>query len=122
MPIQSVQRLYAGDPLVEVGLRLYGVGKDGLLEVLYQDIPGNSWNPQRIAKFTERAQQLIDVRIPLDDPSLVDDPAGPNGADPARPDFFWDSGDLVARSIIISDVSFTEPDGPLNFTITRARQ
>jgi hypothetical protein len=119
MPIQSIVRLYdASDPPVEIGIRLNGVGKDGFMEVLYADIPGNSWNANRLAKFTERAQQLIDVRIPLTDPSLIDDPAGPNGSDPARPDFFWDAGDLVSRPVIISDVSFTDV---LNFTLTRAR-
>jgi hypothetical protein len=38
--------------------------------------------------------------------------------DPARPDFFWNKGDLVSRPVIISDVSFTDR---LNFPLTRAR-
>ena len=123
MPIQSVVRLYdASDPPVEIGIRLNGVGKDGFMEVIYDDIPGNSWNQNRLNMFTARAQDLIDVRIPLDDPQFQDevgtviDPAAL--VDPARPDFFWDSGDLVSRSVIISDVSFTDV---LNFTLTRAR-
>ena len=119
MPIQSVVRLYNGaDPPEEIGIRFNGVGKNGFIEIIYADIPGNSWNPQRLVGFTVKAQEFIDVRIPLDDPSLIDDPAGPNGSDPARPDFFWDGGDLVARPIIISDVTFTDV---LNFTLTRAR-
>lgn len=119
MPVKAITRLYDNaNPPNEIGIRIEGVGKDGFIEVLYADIPGNSWNANRLAKFADRAQQLIDIRIPLTDPSLVDDEAGPNGADPARPDFFWDSGDLVARPIIISDVSF---DGVLNFVLTRAR-
>lgn len=118
MPIQSVVRLYdTSEPPEEIGIRFNGVGKDGFFEVIYADIPGNSWNQNRLNMFTARAQDLIDVRVPLSDPSLVNDPAGPNGSDPARPDFFWDGGDLVARSIIISDVSF---DGVLYFTLTRA--
>lgn len=119
MPIKSIQRLYdTSDPPEEIGIRLEGVGKDGFFEILYADIPGNSWNQNRLNKFAERAQQLIDVRTPLTDPSLTDDPAGPNGSDPARPDFFWDNGDLVARTVIISDVTF---NGQLSFTLTRAR-
>ena len=117
MPIQSIVRLYdTSDPPEEIGIRLNGVGKDGFFEVLYADIPGNSWNQNRLRIFTERAQDLIDVRIPLNDPSLVDDPDALT--DPARPDFFHDAGDLVSRPVIISDVTFTDR---LNFTLTRAR-
>jgi hypothetical protein len=122
MPIQSIERLYdTSDPPEEIGIRLNGVGKDGFMQVLYADIPGNSWNQNRLNKFTARAQDLIDVRIPLTDPmfkegGVVVDPDVL--VDPARPDFFHDSGDLVARSVIISDVSFTDL---LNFTLTRAR-
>ncbi len=120
MPIHSIERLLDGQG-EEIGIRLNGVGKDGFFEVLYADIPGNSWNPNRLRKFTARAQDLIDVRIPLDsdefkEAGITVDPAALT--DPARPDFFWDSGDLVARAIIISDVSFTDR---LNFTLTRAR-
>ena len=112
----------ARDLADEDGLRLRGAGHDGTgyLTIMYGDIPGNSWNANRLKKFAERAQDLIDYRIPLSDPSLVDDPAGPNGEDPARPDFFWDSGDLVSRSVIISDVEYL--DFQLTFTLTGARQ
>jgi hypothetical protein len=116
MPVRAITRLYdAADPPEEIGIRIDGVGKDGFFEALYADIPGNSWNQNRLNKFTARAQDLIDVRIPLS--SLpADDPD--KTIDPGRPDFFHDGGDLVARSVIISDVSFTDR---LNFTITRAR-
>ncbi len=117
MPIQSIERVYnVLDPDTEVGIRLNGVGKNGFIQILYADIPGNSWNANRLKKLTERAQELIDVRIPLNDPSLVDDPDAL--VDPGRPDFFHDGGDLVSRSIIISNVSFTDR---LIFTLTRAR-
>lgn len=116
MPIQSVVRLYdTSEPPEEIGIRLNGCGKDGFLEFFYA---AGAWTPQRLAMYTVNAQNAIDVRIPLDDPSLVDDPAGPNGSDPARPDFFWDSGDLVSRSVILSDMTFTDR---LDFTLTRAR-
>ncbi len=116
MPIRAIERITDGSG-DEIGIRLLGVGKDGIIEILYADIPGNSWNQNRLNKFTERAQDLIDYRIPLGDPSLVDDPDAL--VDPARPDFFHDGGDLVARPVIISDVSW---DGErLNFTLTRAR-
>lgn len=114
MPIQSIERLY-NEQDEEIGIRLNGVGKDGFFEVLYADIPGQSWNQNRLDKFAERAQVLIDVRIPLAD-LPTDDPA--KTTDPARPDFFHDGNDLVARPIIISNVSFTDR---LNFTLTRAR-
>ena len=128
MPIQSIVYIYDGSN-AEIGVRFNGVGENGFFEVLYADVPGNSWNQNRINKFTRIAQEdYIDIRIPLDDPSLVDDENGPNGVDPARPDFFWDTSppnnDLVARPIIISDVSFDDtvpPDGHLSFTLTRAR-
>jgi len=107
------------DPPVEVGIILNGIGPGGSLSILYTDIPGNSWNKNRLNKFVTKVQDMIDVRTPLDDPNLVDDPHGPNGVDPARPSFFWDSGDLVARSIIISDVTFSAD--VLNFTLTRAK-
>jgi hypothetical protein len=122
MPIQSIVQLYDGsDPPVEIGIRLNGVGKDGFMEILYADIPGNSWNQNRLDKFTLRAQDLIDVRIPLTDPQFMEegvivDPAAL--VDPALPHFFWDKGDLVSRAVIISDVTFTDR---LNFTLTRAR-
>ena len=114
MPIQSIVRLYDGGG-VEIGIRLNGVGKDGFFEILYADIPGNSWNQNRLNKFTQRAQDLIDVRIPLAD-LPADDPA--KTTDPARPDQFWDGTDLVGRNVIISEVFF---DGSLFFTLTRAR-
>lgn len=122
MPIQSIVRLYdTADPPEEIGIRLNGCGKDGFMEILYADIPGNSWNQNRLNKFMARAQDLIDVRIPLDsdvfkEEGIVVDPDAL--VDPARPDFFHDGGDLVSRSIIISDVTF---DTVLNFTLTRAR-
>ena len=126
MPISCIE-YYDGDasqwlrwirPTNETGIRFVGAGRYGTIEVMYAAIPGGSWNQSRLNKFTAKAQDEIDYRIPLSDPSLIDDPAGPNGSDPARPDFFWDNGDLVSRSIIISDVTYTDR---LNFTLTRAR-
>jgi len=131
VPIRSIERLYdTSDPPEEIGIRLNGVGDGGFLEVIYADVPGNSWNPNRLTKLTERVQDLIDVRIRLDDEQfkeggVVVDPDAL--VDPARPDFFWDgtppNGYLVARSIIISDVTWdTSRTPPLNFTLTRARR
>jgi hypothetical protein len=101
MPIRSVERLYDGQE--EIGIRLNGVGKDGYFEVLYADIPGNSWNANRLGMFTQRAQDLIDYRIPLTD-LPVDHPD--RVTDPSRPDYFHDSGDLVARPVFISGVAW----------------
>lgn len=122
MPIKSIVRLYdTSDPPEEIGIRLDGVGKDGFIEILYIDIPGNSWNRNRLNKFASRAQAEIDIRIPLDDPQFMEEGivVDPDVlVDPARPDFFHDGGDLVSRPVIISDVTFTDV---LNFTLTRAR-
>jgi hypothetical protein len=116
------------DPTDEDGLRLRGAGHDGTgyLTVIYANIPGNSWNQNRMDLFMARAQDYIDFRIPLDDPQF-EDPDNPGViidpdalVDPARPDFFWDSGDLVSRPVIISDVTYSEEAG-LSFTLTRAR-
>jgi len=108
------------DPLDEDGLRLRGAGHDGTgyLTVMYADIPGNSWNQNRLKKFVERANQLLELRIPLTDPEFVDDPHGINGTDPARSDFYWDGGDLVSKSVELLDVTYSTQNG-LNFTIRK---
>ena len=111
MPISSITS-------TPTSLTLVGVGPGGVLTVNYADIPGNSWNNNRLNKLVAKVQDLIDVRIPLDDPSLVDDPDAL--VDPARPDFFHEGGDLVSRSIIISDVSFDNVNDILNFKLSRA--
>lgn len=133
MPIGRIE-FYDGDagqwvvgqrPTNETGIKFVGVGQYGTIEVMYADIPGGSWNQNRLNKFMQRAQDEIDVRIRLDDDvfkeeGVVVDPDALT--DPARPDFFWDgtppNGYLVSRSIIISNVTFTDR---LNFTLTRAR-
>lgn len=126
MPIQGVQFRRAStqewvgadqrDPGDEDGLRLLGAGPSGVLEVLYADIPGNSWNANRLAKFAERANELLVTRIPLAD-LPADDPA--KTTDPNDfPKAYWDGTDLCSRSITISDAVFQ--DGRLSFTISRA--
>lgn len=113
MPIRAIERI-TNEQGEEIGIRLLGVGANGIIEVLYKDIPGNSWNQNRLNQFTQRAQNFIDQRIAKTSLS-TDDPA--RLEDPARPDFFWDGNDLVARPILISNVSW---DGnKLNFTLTR---
>lgn len=103
----------------EDGLRLRGAGKDpsGYLTIMYVDIPGNSWNPQRLAKFAERANELLTYRQPIaslpdDDPDKTTDPNN-------YPKAYWDGTDLCSRSITISDVTFSAQTG-LSFTISRA--
>lgn len=130
MPIKSIERLYdASDPPVEIGIRLNGCGPNGFVEGYYADITGNRNNPQWWAKMTARVQDMIDVRIRLDDDQFKEDGVvvDPDAlTDPARPDFFWDgdppNGYLVARTILISDVSWD--DGrvpPLQFTLSKVR-
>lgn len=110
MPIQKIMFLIEGVGWVAgrakfpnnalLGIRLHGAGKTGILEVIFADIPGNSWNVNRLGKFVDRINQALEVRIPLTDPSLVDDEYGPNGTDPANPPYFyWDNGDLVSRTV-----------------------
>lgn len=114
MPIRGLYYLYdSADPPNEIGIRVEGAGKIGVREFLYSEISGNSWNPNRIRRFTKIAQDEIDVRTPLSDPSLVDDEFGPGGVDPATvspykelKNFFWDGDELVARSCIIGPVWF----------------
>jgi len=110
------------DPTDEDGLRLRGAGHDpsGYLTVMYTDIPGNSWNQNRMNKFMERANQFLEYRIPLTDPWLADDENGPNGVDPARPDFYWDAGDLVSKPVELLDVTYSAQTG-LSFTLRRTR-
>ena len=108
-------------PADEDGLRIYGIGNDGLYTIMYVDIPGNSWNQNRLNKFIERANQLAVHRIPLTDPSLVDDPYGPNGTDPNNyPKAFWDGGDLCCQTVIFSDATYDSTTQTLNFVRTRA--
>jgi hypothetical protein len=116
VPVNAIIRLYdTSDPPEEVGVRLEGVGEGGFFEVLYADIPGNSWNQNRLNKFVVRAQELIDQRIlrtdlPADDQARL--------ADPARADWFWDGNDVVHRPIIISEARF---NGTLDFTLRKVR-
>ncbi|MHA2404481.1 MAG: hypothetical protein ACXADH_15895 [Candidatus Kariarchaeaceae archaeon] len=94
------------DPTDELGIRIYGLGKTGLLEVLYANIPGGSWNAQRLKKFQDRVQDEMDDRVPLAD-LPVDDPD--KTTDPALPNLFWDSGDLVSREYIILNLTWSDP-------------
>ena len=81
-------------------------------EIVYADIPGNSWNQSRLNLFVARANDLLTFRIPLSDPSLVDDPHGPNGTDPNDPPwFFWDGGDLCSRTMYITGVTYSASTG-----------
>ena len=126
MPFKAVRRIYdTSEPPNEIGIEVVGLGNNTLPDgpyagefgwrVLYADIPGNSWNANRLAKFVERAQQLIDFRQPLAD-LPADDPD--KTTDPATPFLFWDGTDIVARSAVLENVSW---DGEsLQFTVRRA--
>lgn len=105
----------------EIGLRVEGLevrGKSRDLEILYSNIPGNSWNVNRLNQFRNIVQDYIDFRIPLTDPSLVDDPDALT--DPATEAVFHDGGDLVSRPIIVSDIRFL--GNKLYFTWHRTRR
>jgi hypothetical protein len=103
------------DPADEDGLRLIGAGPSGILEISYADIPGNSWNANRLAKFVERANELLVKRIPIaslpdDDPDKFTDPNN-------YPRNYWDGSDVCSRVIEVSNATFI--DNELNFTISR---
>ena len=132
MPIQGIEfriestqewvSIQNRDPADEDALRILGAGKDGVLTVEYSQIPGNSWNQNRLNNFVAKANELLQTRIPLDDPSLTDSQWGINGTDPDRfPVFYWDSGDLVSQSVEIFDATYEAPDGvgdpELNFGV-----
>lgn len=110
-------------PEDEDGIRVYGLGPSGLVQLLYEDIPGNSWNVNRLNKLIERANQAFEVRIPLSDPSLVDDEHGPNGTDPNRENFYWEGGDLVAlpARIILIDYNGDFPNVAFRATTSAPR-
>lgn len=105
------------DPADEDGLRLRGAGHDGTgyLTIMYSDIPGNSWNQHRLDLFTQRANDLLTLRIPLadlpaDDPDKTTDPNN-------FPWLYWDSGDLCSRTVTVSNATW---DGTqLNFAVIR---
>lgn len=105
------------DPADEDGLRLRGAGHDGTgyLTVMYADIPGNSWNQNRLDLFVTRANELLTKRqpiadLPADDPDKTTDPNN-------YPWLYWDGGDLCSRTIEVSNATFI--DSTLSFTITR---
>lgn len=98
----------------EDGLRL--LGPTGTKEIMYGDIPGNSWNQNRLNKFVDRANELLTYRQPLsglpdDDPDKTTDPD-------QFPWLYWDGGDLCSRTVEISNATFSQSNG-LNFTIAR---
>lgn len=118
MPIQSIERL-TDDLGSDIGIRLHGVSganRDGLVQVLYADVPGGPWTTQRRTAFTVLMQLAIDYRIPLGHTDFVNDPD--RLVDPGRPNFFHDGGFLVARSIVISDPIWHGDH--MTFTLRRA--
>jgi len=129
MPINSIQFRKAStqewvtlssdrDPLDEDAVRLNGVKSDGSDLVLeYANIPGNSWNTNRLKKYMDAVNSILEYRtpiasLPLDDPARI--------SDPGLPRFFWDGTDIVSRSIAISEAYYT-PEPGLIFTCRRIR-
>ena len=61
-------------------------------------------------------QTLLDYRVPR---SSMPDDEPTKTADPAQPNFFWDGGDIVARSVIVEAAVW---DGErFSVTLKRAR-
>ena len=102
---QRFERLHDGNG-DEIGFRIYGLIKGvPYMEVMYADIPGNSWNQNRLNKFTDRANQLLQTVIPLAD-LPADDPD--RLADPGLPGAYWDGDSIVYQSVQVSDVRWDE--------------
>lgn len=113
MPVHRLERIEDGNG-VEIGIRIdTGDAENRVLEILYADIPGNSWNANRLRMFADRAQEFIDRRVPR---SELPDGDIDKESDPALPGVWWDGDDIVYRQCLISDVRF---DGKLIFTLTR---
>lgn len=104
MPIGHIERLKDGGG-ADIGIRLHGVSganRDGVVQVLYGDIPGPpSWNAQRLKGFVDAMQDAIDYSILRTRGDMLDDPDAL--VDPARPDFFHSGAFLVSRAVVISD-------------------
>ena len=118
MPIKSIERLKDGGG-ADIGIRLHGVSganHDGIVQVLYDDIVGNQWNAVRLQRFVDALQEAVDYKVPRTRGDMLDDPDAIT--DPARPDFFHDLGDLVARVVIISDPVWQGDH--MTFTVSRA--
>jgi hypothetical protein len=108
-------------PTDEDGLRLRGAGHDpsGYLTIMYADIPGNSWNQNRLNLFTQRANDLLTFRQPIsglpdDDPDKTTDPND-------YPWLYWDAGDLCSRTVTVSDATYDNQTKVLSFTISRVK-
>ena len=100
MPIAGFEKIYNGNE--EIGIRLLGTPR-GDLEFLYADIPGNSWNQNRLDKFVQRANQFLEKRVPIS--SLPDDDPD-KFTDPATPRMFWDGNDLVTMNVEVVSASW----------------
>ncbi len=79
---------------------------------------GGAGNEAKVALVIKDLMQAdIDVRVKRNTMPSEDEA---RQANPNRPDFFWDKGDLVSRSVIVEDVVW---DGTVYVpTLRRARQ
>jgi hypothetical protein len=106
--------VYERNPLDEDGIRLWGLGTDGLLTFLYDDVPGESWNRPRLDAATVYIQEnLIDFKILLAD---LPDAWPEKTVDPELPHYFWDGLFLVSRPILLSNLN--HDNNVLGWTLT----
>lgn len=94
MPVHKIQ-------LVPGGIRVY-TDANIYFEGVAADFPGNRAAKEAALKVA--LQDWLDVRQPISD--LPDDDPDKT-TDPARPDLFWDGGDLVGRGVLVTDVTIT---------------
>ena len=108
MPVHSVS-------LIPGGVRGC-VASNNCIEFRARDFPGN--RAAKAAGLKLALQDWLDVRQPIADLS-DDDPD--KTIDPARPDLFWDAGDLVGRAVRVADVTLTG-SGPRTEVIIALRR
>lgn len=109
MPVHSVS-------FIPGGIRVC-VAANNCVEFLASDFPGN--REAKAAALKVALQDWFDFRQPVVD--LPDDDPDKT-ADPARPDLFWDGGDLVGRGVVVMDVTITGmgPSTTVNVELERA--
>lgn len=106
------------DPSDEDGIALLGT-PNGNLTFLYEDIPGQGWDNNRLSMWEATANDLMTVRIdrstlPADHPYIV-------SGDPALDWLYWDGTDVVEKRIIIENSTY-DPSTGLLFNVVRIWQ
>jgi hypothetical protein len=111
MPIHGIEKITGPDP----GIRIYKTTTE-FLEIRKSDLPPGNPSKKR-AWAIDTVHAFFEVRVPLADL----DPDDPDKTiEPTHPFMWWDNGDLVSRSIDVSDVQLSDLAEDFgSFTISR---